>query len=254
MRTIVCWPRDEYYYQRNQWAGRQQLQPDIPIFDSPVNNAGAHYLHNMLYLLGPEMSQSALPLQVQADLWRANAIENYDTAALRIKLESNCEALFYTSHATKGVEGPSFVYEFDRAFVEYDAREGIIQAHFRDGGTVEYGSPEADPYEKIWHAIEVAQTNQPSICGISAATSHTICVNRAQLDSGGVREFPKDLIVMDRSERSAQRYVEGLQEILNDCYKSGSLLSEDEEFVELVENSGPSAKLIERTISSLGLD
>jgi predicted dehydrogenase len=245
LRTIVCWPRDEYYYQRNEWAGRRQLEPDTPILDSPVNNAAAHYLHNMLYLMGREMSLSALPLQVEAELWRANAIENYDTAALRIKLEPGCEALFFTSHATKEIEGPSFVYEFDRAVVEFDAKSGNILAHFRDGGTIDYGSPEADPYEKIWHAVETARTNQPSICGIAAAAAHAICVNWAQSNSGGVHDFPKDLIVMDRSERSAQRYVKGLQEILSCCYKNDMLLSENEEFVGMTETSGVDDERVE---------
>ena len=252
LRTIVCWPRDEYYFQRNMWAGRRQLEPGTPILDSPVNNAAAHYLHNMFYILGPEMSLSALPLQVEANLWRANAIENYDTAALRIRLGANCEALFYTSHATKGVEGPSFVYEFDRAIVEFDAKAGNILAHFRDGGTVEYGSPDDDPYEKLWHAVEIARTNQPSICGIAAAMAHTVCVNWAQLDSVGVQDFPKDIIVMDRSERSAQRHVGSLQGILKRCYEAGRLLSEDEEFVGLTETSDSGEKLIEHAISNLG--
>ena len=41
-----------------------------PIFDSPVSNACAHYLHNMLYVLGPTRETSAMPARVQAELTR----------------------------------------------------------------------------------------------------------------------------------------------------------------------------------------
>jgi hypothetical protein len=55
----------------------------LGIFDSPANNATAHFLHNMFYLLGATRETSAAPAVVQAELYRANAIENFDTAAIR---------------------------------------------------------------------------------------------------------------------------------------------------------------------------
>jgi hypothetical protein len=240
---MVCWPRDEYYYQRNQWAGRQQLEPDRPILDSPVNNAAAHYLHNMLYVLGPEMSKSALPIAVEADLWRANTIENYDTAAIRIQLDTEADAYFYTSHATEGSCGPSFVYEFEQAVVEYNSDQGRLIAKFRDGHTCDYGSPEADPYEKLWHAMDSAATGRLGVCGIEAAKAHSICVNWAQESADGIRDFPASTIRVTQSERSARRYVENLQEMMHRCYEQGKLLREDEEFFRLTEMTPSTGRL-----------
>jgi predicted dehydrogenase len=230
LRTIVCWPRDELYYQRNEWAGKQRLKTGQFVLDSPVNNAAAHYLHNMLYVLGSEMNTSAMPRRLDAELWRAHPIENYDTAALRIELDSGVEVLFYASHCTEGSKGPSFIYEFERATVEYDSIEDNLKASFHDGGTIEYGSPEAEPFKKIWAAMESTRTGSSSICGIAAATPHTICVNWAQESGHGIRDFPSSSLSVDCSGKSPRRYVRNLQQLMNRCYAEGKLLSEAEEF------------------------
>ncbi len=52
LKTIIFWPRDTAYFTRNTWAGRIQTQDEHKVFDSPVNNATAHYLHNAFYILG----------------------------------------------------------------------------------------------------------------------------------------------------------------------------------------------------------
>ena len=71
LRTRVYWPRDEKYYGRSSWAGRQRDQAGRPVFDSPANNACAHHLHNMFYVLGETPQRSDWPSMVQAELYRA---------------------------------------------------------------------------------------------------------------------------------------------------------------------------------------
>ena len=70
LRSVCLWPRDEVYYTRNDWAGRQRAADGSWILDSPVNNAMAHDLHNMLYLLGPSIDRSAQPVEIVAELYR----------------------------------------------------------------------------------------------------------------------------------------------------------------------------------------
>jgi len=41
------------------------------VLDSPANNAMAHFLHNALFLLGPEVHLSAVPASVTSELARA---------------------------------------------------------------------------------------------------------------------------------------------------------------------------------------
>src|SRR5688572_7085381 len=74
LTTMVLWPRDEMYYRRNKWAGKLYTGQGHPVFDSPVNNACAHYLHNMFYVLGDRPESSGVPARVMAELYRANGI------------------------------------------------------------------------------------------------------------------------------------------------------------------------------------
>src|SRR5439155_21910363 len=59
-RTSVTYPRSKSYFRRNAWAGRERSEAGDAIYDSPVNNATAHFLHNMLYLLGDVPSTSPI--------------------------------------------------------------------------------------------------------------------------------------------------------------------------------------------------
>src|SRR5215213_7411815 len=108
LKCMVLWPRDEAYYARNRWAGAKQDAQGNLVLDSPVNNACAHYLHNMLYVLGPQIDRSAQPVRLSAELYRAHPIQNYDTAALRCETDNGAELLFVVSHATVENRGPIF--------------------------------------------------------------------------------------------------------------------------------------------------
>lgn len=163
-RTKVLWPRPLSYYHRNNWAGKIKSSSGRWILDSPVNNATAHYLHNSLYILGSTRETSACPLDVQAELYRANAIENYDTAAMRVHAAWGStgdvvEILFYTSHPVDENIGPVLVYEFEDAVVEYAAYGNSLIARYKDGRVKDYGDPFADEAGKLWQVIEAVRGN-----------------------------------------------------------------------------------------------
>ena len=225
-RTLAALPRNEEYFTRNRWAGRQTSDEGLPILDSPVNNAAAHFLHNMLYVLGERADTSAFPVQVEAELGRANHIENYDTAAIRVRVAGGAELLFYTSHAVAQEQSPIFTYEFEEATVRYEPSHGHIVANLANGETVDYGSPEADPFQKLWDSIDMVMTGKPPVCGIAAAAAHATCVVHAQNAAGGIQDFPASTIRVDRTQLSPVRYVVGLQEAMNRCYVEGKLFSE----------------------------
>ena len=222
-RSLVCWPRGEGYYGRNGWAGRKHLATGEAILDSPVNNAAAHYLHNMFYVLGRETGLSSRPLRVEAELWRVHPIENYDTAALRIELGGGIDAFFYASHATREAREPAFLYEFENGTASYrdqghGGESSRIVMTYNDGRTVDYGSPEGTPYQKIWDALAAVRSGLPPRCGISAAKAHALCVEMAQEAGGEVREFPDEVRRLDLAGPSPRPYVAGLGEILEQCY------------------------------------
>ena len=227
MKTIALFPRARSYFGRNDWAGRIRTAGGAGVLDSPANNAAAHYLHNMLYLLGPTREQSAVPASVQAELYRANDIENYDTIALRALTADGTEVLFYSSHAVPVRQGPVCTLEFERATVEYDAGgSGSFVARFRDGRVREYGDPNLDRNRKIWDAIDASRTGAPMACGIQAALAHTACVVAAQGSVPEVHPLPQPMRKMVEVDGEVIVCIDGLARTLLDCYARSVLTAE----------------------------
>ncbi len=220
-KTCVLWPRGAAYYARNGWAGRIRSQDGRWVLDSPASNATAHYLHNMFYVLGSRRETSAYPAQVEAELYRANPIENYDAAAIRCYTEEGVERLFYAAHSVQRREGPFFQFEFEQAVVRY-MDGGTIQATFADGRQKDYGDPFAHDGNKLWQSVDAVRTGEPVACGIAASTPHVYAINGAQLSMPHIVTLPDRLYRQDGDVR----WVAGLQEVFQAAYHEACLPAE----------------------------
>ncbi len=226
MKTLVFWYRNKAYYARNDWAGRKAVDGEW-VLDSPLMNATAHFLHNIFYVLGPTRERAATPVDIQAELYRANAIENFDTAAVRCHTADGVEIVFYTSHAAPSHIGPVIVYEFEKAVVYFEeSRHGRLLARFRDGRIKDYGSPNADNWEKIWQCIESVRTGAPVACDVETSIPLTLAVNGAQDSMPEVTEFPKDMIEESPDAASRLVWVKRIQQSFIQCFYQGLLPSE----------------------------
>lgn len=226
MRTRVDFPRDMAYFSRNGWAGKIHAPGGEDVFDSPVNNATAHYLHNMLFVLGDQIDSAAVPLTVQAELYRANQIENFDTAALRCEMAGGTELLFFTTHAVRDRCGPRFVYEFERGTVTYEHADGEIRVNFSNGTTHSYGSPEKDRDRKIWMAIDSVRSGAPLMCTPRTAFAHTLSAAAAHESCPMVASFPASLLRAVPGEAAEMITVDGLSNVFAECFDAGLLPSE----------------------------
>lgn len=236
-KCLYLWPRDEGYYGRNDWAGKRRDAEGSWVLDSPVQNAMAHDLHNMFYVLGKDKETSARPTEVEAELYRANAIENFDTAAARIRTEEGVEMLFLVSHASDEDRGPVMRYEFEKAVVRCDSRTSGLWAEFPDGTRKDYGVPDDKPMNKLWQSIAGCRDEGARpLCGLEAAASQTLCMNGIQDSMPDIRDFPAGLVrtvegqgarrVAIETPGSHRRVVEGLDETLAACYQAEKLPSE----------------------------
>lgn len=223
-KTLVLWPRWRSYYQRNNWAGRVRMENGSLVLDSPVHNAAAHYLHNMLFLLGNSLESSAIPIREEVELYRANPIENYDTAALRVTIESGIELLFLTAHPVEKEHGPLIQYEFEDATIEYPGADRTFQARLHSGQVISYGSPDATNANKLWHTLDAIQTGQKIVCGVQTALPQLICAAGAQRAS--ISNFPQELILTQESGSERLIYVNGLYDTLLEGYRTGQMPSE----------------------------
>lgn len=227
LKSLCLWPRDEVYYHRNNWAGRHRDARGAWVLDSPANNAMAHDLHNMLYLLGPRVDASAQPVDIAAELYRANEIENFDTAALRVHTDSGAEILFYGSHAIAEDSGPEFCFEFERAIVTYTTGQSPIIARLSDGSIRHYGGPNDEPQvTKLWTCLARLAGGGTIPCGLEAARAQTICANGAQDSAGAPVDFPRELLHVKGEAPQRLVWVDGLAEALRQCYADGKLPSE----------------------------
>lgn len=82
---FAIWPRDLAYYKRNNWAGKMEVDGK-PVMDSPIGNACAHFVQDLLFLLGSGHVDAVAGVQrVCAKLYRTHPIESFDS----IKLEAD---------------------------------------------------------------------------------------------------------------------------------------------------------------------
>jgi len=228
MKTMVLWPREFAYFRRNNWAGRIKDDQGRLVLDSVVNNATAHFLHNMFFILGESSGKSAYPAAVTAELYRVNPIENYDTAALRVRMAAGTELMFYATHATLEEQDPVFSFEFENAVVNYGQNQGgNIVAVFRNGETKVYGDPFAAEGNKLWTTITAIKEGKAVPCGPEAALPHVVCVNGIQ-ETGEILPFPADLVKSRTGSQGEKTgvYVEGLAQDLIGAYEEWKLPSE----------------------------
>ena len=113
------WPRPASYYQRNNWAARLLLD-GRPVLDSPTGNALAHLLHNTLFWAGSKPWSWATPESVRAELYRANAIEGFDTVFATARLTGDVELRLAMTHACPTTSQAEII-ECDHARITYHA-------------------------------------------------------------------------------------------------------------------------------------
>ena len=225
LKCLYLWPRSEAYFRRNDWAGKVKDAKGRWILDSPVNNAMAHDLHNMLYILGEEKETAAQPVRVEAELYRAHQIENFDTAAIRCFTASGAEVLFFVSHAAGVDIGPVLSYEFERGDVRGAGRDSDITAEFNTHRK-NYGMPDSEPLRKLREAIDLAKGEAQPACGLKAAMAQVMVVDGAQDSQPDVREFPPEIISARGEPGRREIIVQGLAEMLRTCYEKNRLPAE----------------------------
>lgn len=173
-KTAISWPRNRAYYGRGTGWGGKITHNGVTVLDSIASNACAHYLHNMLFLLGEALDTSAEATSVTGTCLRANAIENFDTCALEVKTESGTPLLFIASHTCEKNRNPEFEYRFEKATVYYSEDEGsIIRAVFDDGSERVYGDPFRDRMEKLFLCADCIRNGTNPVCTAKTAIPHT---------------------------------------------------------------------------------
>lgn len=224
-KTFISWPRNRAYYNRGSgWGGRIKKDGHL-ILDSIASNACAHYLHNMFFLLGDTMQTSAQIIEYNAECYRANEIENFDTCCMQLKTEKGVKLYYVATHAADIVRNPEFTYTFEKGTVYYAQDEGSqIVAKMNDGTEIEYGNPFENPFNKLTDCMEaVAKGNRP-VCTVQTAFTHVKLIEDIYKTTP-IRNFAKDQIYVDNEKDAI--YVRGLFQRFKDVYKKEELFSKN---------------------------
>ena len=217
-RAIVLWPRGRAYYSRGTgWAGKKTDGEGQPVYDSVLNNATAHYLMNMLFVLGAPAEN------IRCATFRANAIETYDTAVAAARA-AGADLFIAVSHAIGETEkqDPLFEYRFEKAVIRFGTpggRGSRLLAYFNGGEVKDYG--EADPpyMENLWNMADAIRGDDAILCSGETALLHTRAVQDMRALQPEAQPFPETWI---RREET-MTWVPGLAKALWACYEGRTL-------------------------------
>ncbi len=224
LKTAISWPRNKAYYNRGGgWGGKVKKDGRL-LLDSIASNACAHYLHNMFFVLGDSMETSAKVSDFEAECYRANDIENFDTCALRIKTSDGTSLYFVASHAAGKLRNPEFEYRFEKGKVRFAVDNGCeIVAEFSDGSTKNYGNPFENEFKKLSDCIKASADKTAPVCTVKTATPHTDFIYRLY-EKTPVKTFSEEMILTD--EKTDGIYVKDLFEKMYKAYAEEKMLSE----------------------------
>lgn len=219
LRAMVLWPRDQTYYQRGcGWAGKKFDAQGRPIYDSVLSNATAHYLMNMLHMVGAPVSA------VQCATYRANPIETFDTAVLKATCGAGAELFIAVSHAVdrKEEQHPLFEYAYEGAILRFGsvgARGVGLTAQFTDGRVAQYGDVGLGYMENLWNMIDAIREGVPIGCPGETARLHVEALEKMRAVQPDATPFPEGFI----AQTDGLRWVPGLAQALFACYEQKAL-------------------------------
>jgi predicted dehydrogenase len=219
VRAFGCWPRDPSYYGRNGWAG-QLAVGDTWVLDSPHNNALAHAVNIMCIMASAQEGKALRPLAVQAELYRANAIESADTVALRAETDEGVNLFFAVSHCTEETVHPIFVVRGDKGEVELDYFGGA-QVRYTDGETEEWKSADAGPLV-LENVVKAIAGQGDLLCPLALTRAQTLCVC-GTFESSPIHPLPQEL---QRVEEGGRIAVEGMTALVMKAWQEAALFSE----------------------------
>ena len=171
------WPRDSLYYGRNSWAGGLRRDGEW-VLDSPASNAMAHFITLLLFLLGPTQQTAAAPISIEAELYRANPIDNYDTCGLRVTIENGTSILILLTHAGRRECDTDVVLTGRLGTLSFKGRESLTWSIGKVSQTHERVEPFVDMIRSFGRRA-MGDVESP-IATLEMARQHTRCDQRRE--------------------------------------------------------------------------
>ncbi len=223
IHAMGCWPRKNEYYNRNNWAGKIKIGSHW-IYDSPANNAFAHFLMAPLYFASPKLDSAEHFATLEAELFRCRDIESFDTAALRLRTYSGTLIHFHVTHACTESLEPSVKIVGDKGSVLWNSRRNFTFS--ADGSSL----PDCDvptaivnQYVNILRALE---DDEYIGCSLEMARCHTEVINQLHRDCPNIRNVPNMFLNKNGEGVSQLISIHDIEPMILHCSAKGLLFSE----------------------------
>ncbi|MDQ8187720.1 Gfo/Idh/MocA family oxidoreductase [Pelagicoccus sp. SDUM812002] len=226
IRGITLWPRGVSYFSRNSWAGKVRLGNSL-VLDSPVSNATAHFLHLMLFWAGDALnSVASIVDHFEAETYRANDIENFDTASLRGLTGTGIPVSFIASHASRETVDPMVRIIGTKGEIEWIKDEG---AYYRVEGEPERRIDLSSEEEEVRIMIEEIGHQLSGgvswLCGPEQAIPQVEVVESLHRGCETIG-IPDEYLEEFAKDGDTFRAIRGLESIAINAFERGVLLSE----------------------------
>ncbi|MBN8711714.1 MAG: hypothetical protein BGO12_20795 [Verrucomicrobia bacterium 61-8] len=182
IRTITIegsWPRTSSYYQRNRWAGRTHCD-GRPVFDSPLNNAFAHFLNLALFFAADSPEDSASVRSVSGRLLRFFPIETFDTADIEMTTSGGVAINCLLTHAGAENVNPVIQIEAERGCLHWRQEDSAV---LYDDSGAKLATWRLDPEEinrerMLASVIECTRERRRSACPAKRALRHVEAIHQ----------------------------------------------------------------------------
>jgi predicted dehydrogenase len=231
VKMTGLWPRPRSYFTRNHWAGRRAAD-GASVLDSPLNNAFAHFVNLGLFFAGSTAGTSASVAVESAELFRAHAIETFDTAVVRGVSSHGVRFWCGFSHATETTREPEILLYGDEGCVEWRHETSCVTTH-ADGRRETVALPTAASCRGSMFAAVLARLADAgsSICDTDVACRHAEFIEAVQ-NEAVTRPFPETLVSWraDAAEHGEFPNVRGLDVAIDRAFSRGGLLGSPDVF------------------------
>lgn len=233
--ALICaWPRSDTYYARNDWAGRMKKE-GYWVLDSPMNNAMAHYLQNLLYLASPKLDEAVTPSDVTAELYRSRELESCDTALVRINCDTGSRLHFYVTHCSATTFGPQMKLFCEHGTAQWKKFNGETMIRYNDGQEEQFANSEASwTFEGFRNFVQAIRGETRLLCPPEVCRSHTLVINAAHESCPHISSFPAELIHTESAPETIPsplpegifKRVQDIDILLQQAYENEKLFSE----------------------------
>lgn len=228
---LGCWPRTSHYYNRSEWVGRIRRNGQW-VLDSPANNAMSHYLNLVFFLLGEQEDSSIAPTRVEAELYRANEIENYDTCSLGFEVDraDSPRVLMMFTHVCAEQAPTTLIIEGERGRMIWTRDVGVrFEVVGRPPKFVPVHDARCQAARRFAKLVRGVPDPDIAVSTLETARMQTLAVNGAS-EAAAVHAIPADRFqVQTLDDGATLRVVSGIAQVFERALARGLMLHQSGE-------------------------